>query len=90
MKILFDYGVGGEPEGSPPTFKQCAAADIHAAFLNPTEHGEVRTIRYDGVEYEDITVIENCNIFCRKDGKCHSAFLQTIILTETHPGQTPG
>ena len=59
MKVLFDYGVGGEPEGSPPTFKQCAAADIHAAFLNPTEHGEVRTIRYDGVEYEDITVIES-------------------------------
>ena len=58
MKILFDYGIGGEPEGSPPTFKQCAAADIHAAFLNPDEHGEVRTIRYDGVEYQDITVIE--------------------------------
>lgn len=49
MKILFDYGVGGEPEGSPPTFKQCAEADIHAAFLNPDEHGEIRTIRYDGV-----------------------------------------
>jgi len=59
MKILFDYGVGGEPEGSQPTFKQYAAADIHAAFLNPDEHGEVRTIRYDGVEYEDITVIES-------------------------------
>ena len=44
MKILFDYGVGGEPEGSPPTFKQCAAADIHDAFLNPTEHGEVYSL----------------------------------------------
>ena len=59
MKILFDYGVGGEPEWSPPTFKQCAAADIHNAFLNQDEHGEVRTIRYDGVEYKDITVIES-------------------------------
>lgn len=59
MKILFDYGVGGEPEWSPPTFKQCAAADIHNAFLNPDEHGEVRTIRYDNVEYRDVTVIES-------------------------------
>ena len=59
MKILFDYGVGGEPEWSPHTFKQCAAADIHNAFLNQDEHGEVRTIRYDGVEYQDITVIES-------------------------------
>lgn len=58
MKILFDYGTGGE-EWSPPTFKQCAAEDIHNAFLNPDEHGEVRTIRYDGVEYQDITVIES-------------------------------
>ena len=58
MKILFDYGVGGDQEQSPPTFKRCAAADIHAAFLNPDEHGEVRTIRYDGAEYRDITVIE--------------------------------
>ena len=58
MKILFDYGEGGEPEWSPPTFKQCAAADSHNAFLNPDEHGEVRTNRYDGVEYQDVTVIE--------------------------------
>lgn len=59
MKLLFDYDVGGEPEWAPPTFRQCAAADIHGAFLNPEEHGEVRTIRYDGVEYPDITVIES-------------------------------
>lgn len=58
MKILFEYGVGGEPEGSPLTFKQCAAADIHNAFLNPDEHGEERTIIYDGVTYADIVVIE--------------------------------
>lgn len=59
MKILFDYGVGEEPEWSPSTFKQCAAADIHNAFLNPDEHGEVRTIRCDGMEYQDVTVIES-------------------------------
>lgn len=59
MKILFDYGVGGEPEWSPPTFKQCAAADIHNAFLNPDEHGEERTILYDGKTYADIVVIES-------------------------------
>lgn len=70
MKILFDYGTGGE-EWSPPTFKQCAAEDIHNAFLNPDEHGEVRTIRYDGVEYQDITVIESGP----KEGK-HSSVVQ--------------
>lgn len=59
MGILFDFDVGGEPEWSPPTFKQCAAADIWNAFLNPDEHGEARTILYDGVTYEDITVIES-------------------------------
>lgn len=58
MDILFDFGVGGEQEWSPPTFKQCAAADIEKAFLNPDEHAEVRTVIYDGVTYENITVIE--------------------------------
>ena len=58
MGILFDYGTGGEAPRPPATFKQCAAEDIHAAFLNPDEHGEVRTIRYDGAEYRDIVVIE--------------------------------
>ena len=59
MKALLDYGTGNGPEKDRLlTFKECAAADIHAAFLNPDEHGEVRTIRYDGVEYRDIPVIE--------------------------------
>lgn len=58
MNILFDYGVGGEPEWSPPTFKQCVAAEIEKAFLNPDELAEVRTIIYDGATYEDISVIE--------------------------------
>ena len=55
---MFEYGVGGEPEGSPLTFKDFAAADIHDVFLNPDEHGEERTVRYDGKTYEDITGIE--------------------------------
>lgn len=59
MKILFEYGVGGEPEGSPLTFKDFAAADIHDVFLNPDEHGEERTIIYDGKTYADIVVIES-------------------------------
>lgn len=59
MGILFDYAVSGDQEWSPLTFKQCAAADIHAAFLNPDEHGEVRTILYDGATYENVTVIES-------------------------------
>lgn len=59
MGILFDFGVGGERSWSPPTFKQCAAADIHSVYLNPNEHGETRTIRYDGVTYTDVVVIES-------------------------------
>ncbi len=59
MGILFDVTVGGTPEWIPPTFKDCAAADIGNVFLNPDEHGEVRTILYDGATYEDITVIES-------------------------------
>ena len=58
MNILFDYGVGEDPEWSPPTFKECAAADIHDVFLNPDEHGEERTVLYDGKTYADIVVIE--------------------------------
>lgn len=58
MKVLFDFGVGGEQGWSPPTFKQCAAADIKKAFLNPDEHAEIRTVIYDGVTFKDITVIE--------------------------------
>ena len=56
---MFEYGVGGEPEGSPLTFKDFAAADIHDVFLNPDEHGEERTIIYDGKTYADIVVIES-------------------------------
>lgn len=58
MNVLFDYGMGGDEEWSPPTFKDCAAADISAAFLNTDEHAEVRTVLYDGERYEDIPVIE--------------------------------
>lgn len=58
MDIQFDYGIGGEQKWSPPTFKDCAAADIGKAFLNPDELAEVRTVIYDGVRYEDIHVIE--------------------------------
>lgn len=58
MKVLFDYGIGGEPEQSPPTFKQCAAVEIEKAFLNPDEFADLRTLIYDGVTFEDIPVIE--------------------------------
>jgi len=59
MGVLFDMtamGVGGE--WSPPTFKECASADIHQVFLNPDEHAETRTIIYDRVTFKDIPVIE--------------------------------
>ena len=58
MGILFDACVGGEQEWSPPTFKQCAQADVETVFLNPEEMGEERTVIYDGETYEDIPVIE--------------------------------
>lgn len=58
MDILFDFGVGGEQEWSPPTFKQCAAIEVEKAFLNPDEFADVRTVIYDGVTYKDIIVIE--------------------------------
>lgn len=58
MDILFDYGVGGDPTYTPPTFKQCAAVEVEKAFLNPDELAEVRTVIYDGVTYKDIPVIE--------------------------------
>lgn len=58
MDFLFNFGVGGEQEWSPPTFKQCAAVEVEKAFLNPDEFADVRTIVYDGVTYKDITVIE--------------------------------
>lgn len=58
MEVLFDYGVGEDKEWSPPTFKDCAAVEIEKAFLNPNELAEVRTVIYDGVTYENISVIE--------------------------------
>lgn len=38
------------------TFKDCIAADIHSAYLNPDEFSERRTVLYDGAAYEDIPV----------------------------------
>ena len=58
MDVLLDYGVGEDKEWSPPTFKDCAAAEISAAFLNTNEHAEVRTVIYHGVTYKDIPVSE--------------------------------
>lgn len=61
MKALFDMAAAGEREDqewSPLRFKDCAAADIHAVFLNPDELAEIRTIRYDGETYTDIRVVE--------------------------------
>lgn len=51
-------GPTGGQKWSPPTFKNCAAAEIEKAFLNPDELAEVRTVIYNGVTYEDIPVIE--------------------------------
>ncbi len=58
MDVLFNYGAGGDHSCYPPTFKQCTAIDVEKAFLNPNEYAEVRTVIYDGVTYENITVIE--------------------------------
>lgn len=56
MSILFEAGDGTEPERR--TFRDWAERDIRSAFLNPEEMAETRTIRYDGVSYEDIPVVE--------------------------------
>lgn len=58
MKALFEFETGGGRGWSPPTFKDCAAADIQYVFLNPDEHAEIRTVIYDGLTYEDIPIIE--------------------------------
>lgn len=58
MKILFDDSIGGDQSWSPPTFKDCAAADVRNVFLNSAEFAQVRTVIYDGVAYEDIPVVE--------------------------------
>lgn len=38
-------------------FKDMVAEDIHSVFLNLDEFAEKRTIRYDGMEYKDISII---------------------------------
>lgn len=58
MKVLFDYGVGGDQEWTPPTFKDCAAVEIEKTFFNTGEFAEERTVIYDGVTYKDIPVVE--------------------------------
>jgi hypothetical protein len=46
----------GEEEPLSP-FRACLARELGDAFLNLQEFGEKRTIRYDGVDYEDIPVV---------------------------------
>ena len=58
MGVLFDVVRGEGLEENSITFRKCAERDIRAAFLNPGELAERRTIRYDGVTYEDIPLIE--------------------------------
>lgn len=38
-------------------FKDVVAQDIHSVFLNVEEFGELRSVKYDGVLYEDIPVV---------------------------------
>lgn len=38
-------------------FKEMVSRDIHKVFLNTSEFGEKRTIRYDGEVYPDIPVV---------------------------------
>lgn len=38
-------------------FKEMVKTDIHSVFLSPEEFGELRTVRYDGMEYRDIPVV---------------------------------
>ena len=39
------------------SFKDAVSQDIHAVFLNLDEFAELRSIRYNGVLYEDIPVV---------------------------------
>lgn len=39
------------------SFKDMVKADIHKTFLNTAEFGEIRTIIYDDVTYEDVSVV---------------------------------
>ena len=39
-----EFGTGPEEEWKPPTFKDCAAADIDLAFFQENEHAEWHTV----------------------------------------------
>ena len=39
------------------SFRDAVKQDIHSVFLNVDEFGETRSVRYDGVLYEDIPVV---------------------------------
>ena len=43
-----------------PTFKDILKQDICNVFLNPDEFAEIRTVRYDGMEYPDIPDRQLC------------------------------
>lgn len=58
MGILFETVNGEEMERSHTTFQAWAERDIRSVFLNTEEMAECRTIRYDGVTYENIPVVE--------------------------------
>lgn len=69
MEVLFNYGAGEDKGWSPPTFKDCVAADIHKAFLNTKEFAEKRDIRYDGKTYRDVDVVEGASSLQAKQEK---------------------
>lgn len=39
------------------SFRDAVKQDIHSVFLNADEFGELRSVKYDGVLYEDIPVV---------------------------------
>lgn len=39
------------------SFRDALKQDIHSVFLNADEFGELRSVKYDGVLYEDIPVV---------------------------------
>lgn len=38
-------------------FQETVARDVHGVFLNVEEFAQIRTIRYDGQEYQDIPIV---------------------------------
>ncbi|MCI8844478.1 MAG: hypothetical protein HFF08_10260 [Oscillospiraceae bacterium] len=80
MGVLFDftmdYGGAEDPDGTEKkrTFKDFAAADIHAVFLNGDEFAEKRDIRFDGETYRDVLVVAGETGL---QGKQEKNFLQT-------------